>query len=109
MRIIENREEQLDPQTAELVATALKDWCESRGVSHFCHWFQPLTGITAEKHDSFLKHQGGSVINNFSGSRLCEGEPDASSFPNGGLRPTHQGNFSKKKTNLPFLLISIIK
>ena len=80
----------LDHQTADMVATALKDWCESRGVTHFCHWFQPLTGATAEKHDSFIKPAKGHVINNFSGSRLCEGEPDGSSFPNGGLRPTHQ-------------------
>eukprot|EP01091_Cochliopodium_minus_P012078 TRINITY_DN3583_c0_g1_i1.p1 TRINITY_DN3583_c0_g1~~TRINITY_DN3583_c0_g1_i1.p1 ORF type:complete len:721 (+),score=251.78 TRINITY_DN3583_c0_g1_i1:28-2190(+) len=90
LRYAENREEKLDPHTADLIATALKDWCESRGVSHFSHWFQPLTGATAEKHDSFIKHVRGHVINNFSGSRLCEGEADASSFPNGGLRPTHQ-------------------
>jgi len=85
-----DEKKQLDPNTADMVATALKDWCETRGVTHFCHWFQPLTGATAEKHDSFIKPIKGHVINNFSGSRLCEGEPDASSFPNAGLRPTHQ-------------------
>jgi len=105
-KYVDNREEKLDPHTADLIATALKDWCESRGVSHFSHWFQPLTGATAEKHDSFIKHQKGHVINNFSGSRLCEGEPDASSFPNGGLRPTHQarGYTVWDPTSPPFIM-----
>ena len=81
----------LDPQVANVVANAMKDWAVEKGVTHYTHWFQPMTGITAEKHDSFISPQkGGSVILEFSGKELIKGEPDASSFPSGGLRATFE-------------------
>ncbi len=81
----------LDPNIADEVAEAMKTWAISKGATHFSHWFQPLTGITAEKHDSFISPDGeGGVILEFSGKRLIQGEPDASSFPSGGLRPTFE-------------------
>ena len=81
----------LDPQVAAVVAHAMKDWAAEKGVTHFTHWFQPMTGITAEKHDSFLNPQpGGKMILSFSGKELVRGEPDASSFPSGGLRSTFE-------------------
>ena len=80
---------ELDISVANAVATAMKDWAISKGATHFTHWFQPLTGITAEKHDSFITPSpDGGVIMEFSGKELIKGEPDASSFPNGGLRAT---------------------
>lgn len=81
----------LDPICANTIATAMKDWAIENGATHFTHWFQPMTGITAEKHDSFIAPAGdGSVIMEFSGKELIQGEPDASSFPNGGLRATFE-------------------
>ena len=81
----------LDPDIAGPVADAMKVWAMERGATHFTHWFQPLTGITAEKHDSFIEPAGdGQVIMKFSGRSLVRGEPDASSFPNGGLRATFE-------------------
>ena len=81
----------LDGKTADVVANAMKDWSIEKGVTHFTHWFQPMTGITAEKHDSFLNPVGdGRVIMEFSGKELIQGEPDASSFPTGGLRATFE-------------------
>ena len=81
----------LDGKTADVVANAMKDWSIEKGVTHFTHWFQPMTGITAEKHDSFLNPAGdGRVIMEFSGKELIQGEPDASSFPTGGLRATFE-------------------
>ena len=81
----------LDPTIAESVATAMKDWAIERGATHFTHWFQPLTGITAEKHESFLvPADDGTGITEFSGKELIKGEPDASSFPSGGLRATFE-------------------
>ena len=81
----------LDGKTADVVANAMKDWAIEKGVTHFTHWFQPMTGITAEKHDSFLSPVGdGRVIMEFSGKELIQGEPDASSFPTGGLRATFE-------------------
>jgi glutamine synthetase len=81
----------LDPKIADEVAGAMKDWALSRGATHFTHWFQPLTGGTAEKHDSFIVPDGdGGVIMKFSGKELTQGEPDASSFPSGGLRVTFE-------------------
>ena len=81
----------LDPQVAEVVAAAMKDWAVAKGATHFTHWFQPLTGITAEKHDSFISPTSdGKVIMEFSGKELIKGEPDASSFPSGGLRATFE-------------------
>ena len=82
---------ELDISVANAVATAMKDWAISKGATHFTHWFQPLTGITAEKHDSFITPSpDGGVIMEFSGKELIKGEPDASSFPNGGLRATFE-------------------
>ncbi|MDY3070670.1 MAG: glutamine synthetase III, partial [Eubacteriales bacterium] len=81
----------LDPEIASVVASAMKDWAVERGVTHFTHWFQPMTGVTAEKHDSFISPDGsGHVIMEFSGKELIRGEPDASSFPSGGLRATFE-------------------
>ncbi len=81
----------LDPSIAEAVATAMKDWAIELGATHFTHWFQPLTGITAEKHESFLvPAEDGTGITEFSGKELIKGEPDASSFPSGGLRATFE-------------------
>ena len=81
----------LDIDVANVVANAMKDWAIEHGATHFTHWFQPLTGITAEKHDSFITPtDGGQVIMEFSGKELIQGEPDASSFPSGGLRATFE-------------------
>ena len=81
----------LDSSAATVVANAMKDWAIEKGATHFTHWFQPMTGITAEKHDSFLSPvEDGRVIMEFSGKELIQGEPDASSFPSGGLRATFE-------------------
>ena len=81
----------LDPEVANIVANAMKDWALEKGATHFTHWFQPMTGVTAEKHDSFISPCGsGKVIMEFSGKNLIKGEPDASSFPSGGLRATFE-------------------
>jgi glutamine synthetase len=81
----------LKPETAAVVANAMKDWAIEKGATHYTHWFQPLTGSTAEKHDSFIAPtMDGSVIMEFSGKQLIQGEPDASSFPSGGLRATFE-------------------
>ena len=81
----------LDEDVADIVAASMKEWAVSKGATHFTHWFQPMTGITAEKHDSFLTvDKSGCVIMDFSGKELTKGEPDASSFPSGGLRATFE-------------------
>jgi len=81
----------LDVSIADEVAEAMKKWAIAKGATHFTHWFQPLTGVTAEKHDSFIDWDGkGGVVLNFSGKNLIQGEPDASSFPSGGLRATFE-------------------
>ena len=81
----------LDSGVANAVATAMMEWAIEQGATHFTHWFQPLTGITAEKHDSFISPSpDGGVIMEFSGKELIKGEPDASSFPSGGLRATFE-------------------
>ena len=81
----------LTREVADVVANAMKDWAVENGVTHFTHWFQPMTGVTAEKHDSFIQPDGvDSVIMEFSGKELIKGEPDASSFPSGGLRSTFE-------------------
>src|SRR6056297_897907 len=78
-------------ETANVIANAMKDWAIEKGATHYTHWFQPLTGLTAEKHDSFISPTGdGGVIMEFSGNQLIKGEPDASSFPSGGLRATFE-------------------
>ena len=83
---------ELSPATADVVAKAMKDWAVENGATHYTHWFQPLTGITAEKHDSFITHPDvdGKMLMEFSGKELIKGEPDASSFPSGGLRATFE-------------------
>uniref|UniRef100_UPI003850AFDB glutamine synthetase III family protein n=1 Tax=Geomonas agri TaxID=2873702 RepID=UPI003850AFDB len=80
----------LDPSIADVVAAAMKEWAVERGATHFTHWFQPMTGITAEKHDAFLSPSEGGALLEFSGKELVKGEPDASSFPSGGLRATFE-------------------
>ncbi len=81
----------LDPHDADVVASSMKDWAIDRGATHYSHWFQPMTGLTAEKHDAFLTPlSDGQVISEFSGKLLVKGEPDASSFPSGGLRSTFE-------------------
>ncbi|MDX1585591.1 MAG: glutamine synthetase III [Balneolaceae bacterium] len=83
--------EQLNSEVADAVAVAMKDWATEKGATHYTHWFQPLTGLTAEKHDSFITpNQGGGALAEFSGKELIQGEPDASSFPSGGLRQTFE-------------------
>lgn len=90
MRTIEEGE-RLDPTVADVIASVMKDWAIERGATHFTHWFQPLTGSTAEKHDGMLIPAGdGEIVTQFSGAELVQGEPDASSFPSGGLRATFE-------------------
>ena len=85
------RGEALDTSLADAVAQAMKDWAMEKGATHYTHWFQPLTGSTAEKHDSFYAPAGdGTAIAEFSGKELIQGEPDASSFPTGGIRATFE-------------------
>jgi len=86
-----DRGEALDPSLADAVAQAMKDWAMEKGATHYTHWFQPLTGMTAEKHDSFYGPVGdGTALAEFSGKELIQGEPDASSFPTGGIRATFE-------------------
>lgn len=83
---------ELDPIVADVVANAMKDWAIEKGATHYTHWFQPMTGVTAEKHDSFISapKENGKILMEFSGKELIKGEPDASSFPSGGLRATFE-------------------
>lgn len=83
---------ELTSDIADVVANAMKDWAIEKGATHYTHWFQPLTGVTAEKHDSFISaaNAEGKVLMEFSGKELIKGEPDASSFPSGGLRATFE-------------------
>ncbi len=91
VKAVQVGEKDLTLEVAEVVASAMKDWATQRGATHYTHWFQPLTGSTAEKHDSFISPQDdGTVIMEFSGKELIQGEPDASSFPSGGLRVTFE-------------------
>jgi len=86
-----NGKQPLDPSTADVIANAMKDWAIAKGATHYCHWFQPMTGSTAEKHDAFISPTPeGKTIMVFSGKELTQGEPDASSFPSGGLRATFE-------------------
>ena len=81
----------LDPSIADVVAATMREWAMERGATHFTHWFQPMTGLTAEKHDSFLMPtESGQALAEFSGGELVRGEPDASSFPSGGIRSTFE-------------------
>ena len=91
----------LDTDVANAVAKAMKDWAVAHGATHFTHWFQPLTGVTAEKHDSFITPApDGGVIMEFSGKELIKGEPDASSFPSGGLRATFEARLHRMGSDL---------
>ncbi|OQX29112.1 MAG: glutamine synthetase type III [Spirochaeta sp. LUC14_002_19_P3] len=98
----------LSMEVAEVIASAMKDWAISKGATHFSHWFQPLTGSTAEKHDSFISpNPDGSVLMEFSGKELIQGEPDASSFPSGGLRSTFEARgYTAWDTGTPAFLKS---
>ncbi len=101
--------EPLDPSIADTVASALKDWAVEHGATHYTHWFQPMTGITAEKHDSFLNPTpDGRAVAEFSGKELVKGEPDASSFPSGGMRSTFEarGYTAWDPTSPPWLLVT---
>ena len=83
--------EKIDRRIADQVAAAIKSWAISKGATHYTHWFHPLTGATAEKHDSFLsRFEGGKAIEHFRGGELIQQEPDASSFPSGGIRNTFE-------------------
>ena len=83
--------EAMSLETANVVANAMKEWAIEKGATHYTHWFQPMTDVTAEKHDSFISpSEDGKVIMEFSGKELIKGEPDASSFPSGGLRATFE-------------------
>src|SRR5690606_3831238 len=83
--------DRLEPDIADVVATAMKEWAIENGATHYTHWFQPLTGLTAEKHDSLIvPDDSGGMLFAFSGKDLVQGEPDASSFPSGGLRTTFE-------------------
>src|SRR6187431_2422258 len=101
--------EALDPSVADIIATALKDWAVEHGATHYTHWFQPMTGITAEKHDSFLSPTAdGRAVAEFNGKELIKGEPDASSFPSGGMRSTFEarGYTAWDPTSPPWLLVT---
>ena len=99
--------EAIEPHIADIIASALKDWAVEHGATHYTHWFQPMTGITAEKHDSFLSPSAdGRAVAEFSGKELVRGEPDASSFPSGGMRSTFEarGYTAWDPTSPPWLL-----
>src|SRR3954447_20919085 len=101
--------ESIDPSVADIVASALKDWAVEHGATHYTHWFQPMTGITAEKHDSFLSPTSdGRAVAEFGGKELIQGEPDASSFPSGGMRSTFEarGYTAWDPTSPPWLLVT---
>ena len=101
--------EPIDPSVADTIASALKDWAVEHGATHYTHWFQPMTGITAEKHDSFLSPRSdGRAVAEFAGKELIKGEPDASSFPSGGMRSTFEarGYTAWDPTSPPWLLVT---
>ena len=102
--------ERLEPHLADVVANAMKDWAVGKGATHYTHWFHPMTGLTAEKHDSFLVSSGddGAILE-FSGKTLIQGEPDASSFPSGGIRSTFEarGYTGWDPTSPAFIMESI--
>jgi glutamine synthetase len=101
--------EPIDPSVADTIASALKDWAVEHGATHYTHWFQPMTGITAEKHDSFLSPTSdGRAVAEFGGKELIKGEPDASSFPSGGMRSTFEarGYTAWDPTSPPWLLVT---
>ena len=94
----------LSRETANIIANEMKDWAVEKGVTHFTHWFQPLTGITAEKHDSFISPtKNGGVIMELSGKELIKGEPDASSFPSGGFLTVARQSFTTSSSQSPLI------
>src|SRR6201990_419300 len=100
----------LEPALADAVASAMREWAMERGCTHYTHWFQPLTNSTAEKHDSFYGPTGdGNALAEFSGKELIQGEPDASSFPSGGIRSTFEarGYTAWDPSSPPFLMDSV--
>ena len=103
----------LSLEVANVIANEMKEWAIEKGVTHFTHWFQPMTGITAEKHDSFISpaKEDGEVIMELSGKELIKGEPDASSFPSGGLRSTFEarGYTAWDPTSYAFIKDGILK
>ena len=106
-----NEGKRLSPEAADVIANAMKEWAIEKGATHFTHWFQPMTGITAEKHDSFISPtRSGTVIMDFSGRELIQGEPDASSFPSGGLRATFEarGYTAWDPTSFAFLKDNVL-
>src|SRR5919107_376534 len=101
--------EPIEQSVADIIASALKDWAVEHGATHYTHWFQPMTGITAEKHDSFLNPTSdGRAVAEFSGKELVKGEPDASSFPSGGMRSTFEarGYTAWDPTSPPWLHVN---
>ena len=109
LRATITRGEPLDAATGDAVATALKEWAVEHGATHYTHWFQPMTGITAEKHDSFFSPTNqGTAIMEFRGKELIKGEPDASSFPSGGMRSTFEarGYTAWDPTSPPWLHVT---
>lgn len=108
LKEVQRGEKPLSPEIAEVTANAMKDWAIERGATHFTHWFQPMTGLTAEKHDSFITPtQDGKVIMEFSGKELIRGESDASSFPSGGLRATFEARgYTAWDTTSPAFLMN---
>ena len=109
LRATITRGEPLDVATGDAVATALKEWAVEHGATHYTHWFQPMTGITAEKHDSFFSPTNqGTAIMEFRGKELIKGEPDASSFPSGGMRSTFEarGYTAWDPTSPPWLHVT---
>ncbi len=106
IEVSQSKDRYLSREQADIVAKAAMDWAMARGATHFCHWFQPLTGQTAEKHDAFLDFKDGQMIENFSGGQLMQGEPDASSFPNGGSRSTFEARgYTSWDMSSPLFLI----
>ena len=101
---------ELDLETADVVAHEMKEWAIEKGATHYTHWFQPLTGVTAEKHDSFITAPmpNGKVLMSFSGKELIKGEPDASSFPSGGLvHHRHSSDRMQQAQHCVFQLLSV--
>lgn len=102
-KLVQSGKKELTRENADIIANAIKDWATKRNATHFCHWFQPLTDLTAEKHDSFIEPSGDKeILYRFSGINLIKGESDASSFPNGGLRSTFEARgYTVWDTNSP--------
>ena len=109
LKEVQRGQRELTSELADYVASAMKQWALTKGATHFCHWFQPLTGLTAEKHDSFINPtKGGKVLLEFSGTELIKGEGDASSFPSGGLRATFEARgYTAWDTSSPAFLKDI--